>query len=80
MVVNAGMNADIRSSVSANVVLVGAELAALSRDALQLLLRRSVGVANLHQHALISNRGAVKLLDHILALITGLEAALKVRR
>lgn len=73
-VVDAGVNPNIRSAVCTNVVLIGAELAALSRDSFQLLLRRCVGVADLHQHALLTNRSTMVLFDDVLALLASFEA------
>lgn len=74
LAVDAGMDSNIRSAVGANVVLIGAELAALSRDALQLLLRRSIGIADIHLHAFYANTSAVILLDHVLTFFASLEA------
>ena len=48
------MDADKCSAVSADIVLIGAELAALSCDALQLLLSRSVGISNLHDETFVT--------------------------
>ena len=71
------MDSDVGSSICANVVLVGAKLTALSRDTLELLLRRSVCVSNLHllALALLTQVGAVVLADDILALVSGIEPA-----
>lgn len=71
--VDAGIDANIRSAVSADVVLVGAELAALSGDALQLLLGWSVCVTDLHEHSLVANRSTVVFLNDFLALLASLE-------
>lgn len=73
LLVDAGVNANICSTISTNVVLVRAELATLGGDTLELLLGRRVGVANLHQHALVSNGGTMVLLDNLLALLARLE-------
>ena len=54
----ARVDADKCSAVSANVVFIGAELATLSRDALQLLLGRSVGISNLHDETFITQKPA----------------------
>lgn len=74
LTVDGGVLTDSHGSVSADVVLVGTVLTALSSDALQLLLRRRVGVANLHQEALVADGNAVEALDDFLTDITRLEA------
>lgn len=71
--VNGRSHADSHSSVCADVVLIGAVLPALGGDALQLLLRRRVGIANLHQEALISNGLAMVASDDLLADVTRFE-------
>lgn len=71
------IDANSHSAVGADVVLVGTVLTALGSDALQLLLRRSIGITNLHQVALIANGLAVVALDDLLTHITRLEAVTK---
>lgn len=63
------------STVCTNVVLVGAELAALSGDALELLLGWRIGIANVDEEALLPNADAVEFVDDFVADIAGLEAA-----
>ena len=75
MLIDTGMDPNIGSAIGANVVLIGTELAALCGDTLQLLLRRGVGIADLHQHALFSDRSTVILLDNLFAFIAGFKAA-----
>lgn len=65
---------DERSAVGTDVVLVGAELAALSRDALELLLSRSVGVADVHQEALLADGTTVVLQNDVVAILAVVEA------
>jgi len=72
------MDADFSSAIRANVVLVGAELAALSSDTLQLLLRGGIGIADLHAHLVVADCHSMVLLDDFLALITALEAVKRV--
>lgn len=67
------MDANVRSAVGANVVLVRAELAALSCDTLQLLLSRRVSITDLEDHALVADRSSMKLLDNLLALLASLK-------
>lgn len=64
---------DSHGSVGADVVLVGTVLTALGSDALQLLLRRRVGIADLHHEALFADGNAVESLDDLLADVTRLE-------
>ena len=77
VVVDVGMNADERSSVGTNVVLIGTELAALGRDALELLLSRRVRIANLHDVAFVANSNSVELLNNLIANVAVLEAGIK---
>lgn len=74
LTVDGGVLTDSHGSVGADVVLVGTVLAALSSDALQLLLRRGVGVADLHQETLLADGDAVEALDDLLTDIARLEA------
>jgi hypothetical protein len=69
------VNADVSGAIGADVVLVGTELTALSSDALQLLLGRRVGIADLQLLGLafFAETNAVVLPDDILALIASLE-------
>lgn len=73
--INGRVDADSHGSVCADIVLVGSVLAALGGDALQLLLRRRVGVADLHQETLITNGLAVVAPDDLLADVTRFETA-----
>lgn len=74
MSINVGMNADQRSAVSPDVVLVGAKLPSLSSHTLQLLLGRSVGVADLHGLALVSNHDTSELANDLVADVTALKS------
>lgn len=76
-VVDGRVDANSHCAVGADVVLVGTVLTALGSDALQLLLGRSIGVADLHQVALIANRLAVVALDDLLTHVTTLEAVMR---
>lgn len=67
------MDADFSSAVCANVVLVRAELAALSRNPFQLLLRGSVGISDLHAHLVVADSHAMVLLDDFLTLVARLK-------
>jgi hypothetical protein len=70
------LQTDQRSTIGANIILVGAELSALCSDSLKLLLSLGVGIANVHDEALLANSSTVVLADNIFALITRLEAAI----
>lgn len=67
-------DANVSSAVGTNVVLVCAELSTLRSDTLELLLSRSIRIADLHKHAFISDCDAVVLLDDVLTLLTACEA------
>jgi hypothetical protein len=60
-------------AVSTNIVLIGSELSTLCGDTLQVLLRRSIGIANLEKESLFTNWLTVKLLDDLLADSASLE-------
>lgn len=64
-----------RAAISTDIVLIGPELTALGGDALQILLSRSIGIANLEKETLLANGLAMELLDDLLTDITVLEAA-----
>jgi hypothetical protein len=49
-------------------------LASLGSDALQVLLSRGIGIANLQKKAFLTNGLAVELLDNLFADIAGLKA------
>lgn len=72
--VNGRGDANSHGSVCADVVFVGTVLAALGGDTLQLLLRRRVGIANLHQEAFITNGLAMVAPDDLLTDISTLKA------
>ena len=74
--VHGATKANKRSTIGANVVLVCSELATLRGDTLQFLLRWGIGVADVHQKALLANRHAVKLLDHFVTNVSILEAVI----
>ena len=61
------------ATVCANIVLVGSELSTLSGDALEILLSRNVGIANLKEKALFTNGLTMELLDDLFADVTTLE-------
>lgn len=62
------------STIGADVILVGAELAALGSHTLELFLSRSIGVTNVHQHALVSDANAIELADDFIANSTALKS------
>ena len=72
--VDAGVNPDISRAISTDIVLIGAELSTLGRDALQLLLGGRVRVPNLHQHSFFANGSTVVLPDDIFTFIARLES------
>lgn len=76
LAIDGGVLTDSHGSVGADVVLVGTVLPALSSDALQLLLCRCVGVADLHHEALVADGNAMVALDDLLTDITRLEASM----
>lgn len=61
------------STVCTDIVLVGTELTTLSGDALQILLGRGVGIANLEKKSFLANWLAMKLLDDLLADVATLK-------
>lgn len=76
--VDGGVDANSHRAIGADIILVGTVLAALGGDALQLLLGRSIGVADLHQVALVTNGLAMVALDDLLTHLTGLEAVVEI--
>lgn len=74
LVVHVGLDANKRSAIGTNVVLVGSELATFGSDTLQLLLTRSIGIADVHDHSLFADGDAVELLDDSVADVSRLEA------
>lgn len=75
LAVQSRAHADEGCAVGTNVVLVGAELAAFRSDTLQLLLGRSVGIANVHEEALLANAGTVELVNNIITNVASLETS-----
>lgn len=61
------------ATICTDVVLVGSELSTLSCDTLEILLSRSVCVANLKQKTLFANGLTMELLDDLVADITTLK-------
>jgi len=53
-------------------------LTTLSGDTLQILLSRSIGIADLEEKTLFANRLAVELLDDLLADLAALETTTSV--
>lgn len=72
--INRRVDADSVCSVRADIVLIRPVLAAFGRDALQFLLRRGIGIADLHGEMILSDRHAMEVLDNLLANVTSLEA------
>ncbi len=62
-----------RATISTDVILVSSELATLCGDSLEILLSRSIGVADLEKKTLLTNRLAMKFLDNFLTNITVLK-------
>lgn len=62
-------------SIRPNIVLVGTVLAALGSDALQLLLRWRVCVADLHDKVVLADRHSMKIFDYLFTDVACLEAA-----
>jgi hypothetical protein len=62
-----------RSTISTNIVLVGSELTTLCGDSLEVLLGRSVGIANLQKKTFLANWLAMELSDDLLTDLTTLE-------
>lgn len=65
--------ANKRSAVSTNVVLIGAELTTLGGDTFELLLGSSVGVADVHEEALLAESATVVLVNDIVAVLAIIE-------
>lgn len=63
------------STICTNVVLVGSELAAFSGDPLEILLCRSVGIADLKEKTLLANGLTMEFLDDLLTDVAILESA-----
>lgn len=63
-----------RGSVSANIILIGTPLTALSRNPLQLLLSLRIRIANLQREILGTERHALKMLNNLVANIARLES------
>lgn len=62
------------SAIGTNVVLVGSELATFGSDALEFLLCRGVGIANVHEKTLLANANTVELSNHLVTDISVLKA------
>lgn len=67
-------HADKGGTIGANVVLVGAELATLSSNTLELLLSWGIGIANVHGKTLFTKTDAVELADDFVTDIAVLES------
>lgn len=61
------------SPISTNVILIGAELSALSSNSLELLLRRCIGVANIHKEAFFANSDSIELSNDFVTNVSGFE-------
>ena len=72
-----GQNA---ATVCADIVLVSSELSTFGCDALEILLSRSVCVADLKKETLFTNGLTMELLDDLFADLTALETAIAVSR
>jgi hypothetical protein len=72
--VGRSLKTDKGGTVGADVVLVGAELATLGGDTLQLLLSRGVGISNVHEKSILADADAVVLSDDLITDIAVLEA------
>lgn len=73
LVVESRTQANKGRAVGTDVILVGAELAAFGSDSLELLLRRGIGVSNIHEKSLFSNTNAVELANDLITNIARLE-------
>lgn len=69
------IQADERGSVCANVVLIRSKLAALSRDSLQLFLRWSIGITDVHQQAVFTDANTVELANDLIADVSAFKSA-----
>lgn len=72
--IDTGAHADGVGAIGADVILVGAVLATLSRDPLQLLLRRRIGVSDLHLLSIDAELETIEVLDDPLTYLPTLEA------
>lgn len=72
--VDRGVHPDSMSAVCANVVLIRPVLTTLRSDPLQLLLRRSVCVADLHDVVFLSDMDPIVDLDDSLANFASLKS------
>lgn len=63
------------SAVGTDVVLVGAELATLRSDTLELLLGGSVCISDVHEKTLLANTNTIELSDDVVANIAVFKAA-----
>lgn len=66
------------ATVSTDVVFIGSELSTLSCDALEILLGRSIGIADLKEETFFTNGLAMELSDDLFTDITALEAGIVV--
>jgi hypothetical protein len=62
-------------AICTHIVLVGTELAAFSCNFLEVLLSRSVGIANLKQQTLFTDGLAMELIDDLFTDLAGLKAS-----
>ena len=62
------------TTICTNVVLISSKLSALSGDTLEVLLGRSVGIANLEEKTLFTDGLTMELSDYLLADLTRLKA------
>jgi hypothetical protein len=62
-----------RATVRTNVVLVGSELSAFSRDSLEIFLSWSIGIANLEKQAFLTDGLTMEFLDDFFADVTVLK-------
>jgi len=69
-----------RGAVSTDVILIGSELSAFGSDTLEVLLSRSVGIADLKEKTLFTNRLTMKLSNDLLADFACLESVTEVSR
>jgi hypothetical protein len=74
LVVQSRVQTNKGGAIGANIVLVGAKLAALGGDSLKLLLSWGIGVSNVHWKTFFTNTDAVELPNDLVADITRIKS------
>lgn len=76
LVVQSRVQANKRSTVGANIVLIGAKLATLGGDSLEFFLSWGIGVTNVHWKPFFADANAVELANDFVANIPRIKSRL----